>query len=71
MEFFSANILWLLLAYVTGSVFTGYIFYKSGTRFGIENTIDSLIDQGFLRHKKDKDGEIEIIKWNDHSKQEG
>ena len=54
-----------------GSVFTGYVFYKSGTRNGIENTIDSLIAQGFLRHKKDKDGEVEIIKWNDHTKQEG
>ena len=70
MEFFSANVLWLLLAYVTGSVFTGYIFYKSGTRFGIENTLDSLIEQGLLRHKK-TDGEIEINKWNDHSNQEG
>ena len=71
MEFFSANVLWLFFAYVLGSVFTGYIFYKSCTRNGIENTIDSLIDQGFLRHKKDKAGEIEIIKWNDSSRQEG
>ena len=71
MEFFSANILWLFFAYALGSVFTGYTFYKSGTRNGIESTIDSLIAQGFLRHKKDKDGEVEIIKWNDHTKQEG
>ena len=71
MEFFSANILWLFFAYALGSVFTGYVFYKSGTRNGIESTIDSLIAQGFLRHKKDKDGEVEIIKWNDHTKQEG
>ena len=71
MEFFSANVLWLFFAYALGSVFTGYVFYQSGTRNGISNTIDSLISQGFLRHKKDKDGEVEIIKWNDHSNQEG
>ena len=52
MEFFSANVGWLFFAYTLGSVFTGYVFYKSGTRFGIESTIDGLIEQGFLRHKK-------------------
>lgn len=70
MEFFSANVGWLFFAYTLGSVFTGYVFYKSGTRFGIESTIDGLIEQGFLRHKK-KNGEIEILKWNDCSNQEG
>ena len=66
MEFFSANVGWLFLAYTLGSVFTGFIFHKSGTKFGIESTIDSLIDQGFLRHKK-INGEVEILKWNDNS----
>lgn len=66
MEFFSVNVMWLLIAYTTGSVFTGWIFYKSGTRNGIENTIDSLCAQGFLRHKK-QNGELEILKWNDNS----
>jgi hypothetical protein len=70
MESFSANVGWLLVAYTTGSVFTGWIFYKSGIRNGIENTIDSLVDQGFLRHKKQA-GEIEILKWNDSADQEG
>jgi hypothetical protein len=27
--------------------------------------VDNLIDNGFLRHKKDADGEIEILKWNE------
>tara|TARA_B100000424_G_C22924852_1_gene492049 strand:- start:145 stop:357 length:213 start_codon:yes stop_codon:yes gene_type:complete len=69
MEFFTANILWLLFAYVAGSVFTGFVFYKTGTRNGIESTIDNLITQGFLRHKK-INGEIEILKWNDCSEQD-
>ena len=70
MEFFSADVWWLFFAYSLGSIFTGYVFYKSGTRRGVESTIDGLIEQGFLRHKR-VNGEIEIIKWNDHSKQEG
>ncbi len=69
MEFFTANILWLLFAYVVGSVFTGFVLYKTGTRNGIESTIDNLITQGFLRHKK-TNGEIEILKWNDCSEQD-
>ena len=69
MEFFTANILWLLFAYVVGSVFTGFVLYKTGTRNGIETTIDNLITQGFLRHKK-TNGEIEILKWNDCSEQD-
>ena len=70
MEFFGADAWWLFFAYGTGSLFTGYVFYKSGTRNGIESTIDSLISQGFLRHKI-VNGEVEILKWNDHSNQEG
>ena len=63
--------MWLLTAYVLGSGFSAYIFHRSGTRSGIENTIDSLVDQGFLRHKTDTDGEVEILKWNDNSNKEG
>ncbi|MBO01803.1 MAG: hypothetical protein CMG35_04090 [Candidatus Marinimicrobia bacterium] len=69
MTFFTANILWLLFAYVSGSVFTGFVFYKSGTRNGIESTIDNLVSQGFLRHKR-VNGEIEILKWNDSASEE-
>ena len=68
MAFFSADALWLFFAYGLGSLFTGYLFYKSGTRNGIESTIDSLISQGFLRHKR-VNGEVEILKWNDCSNQ--
>jgi len=70
-KMFTENVMWLLVAYVLGSAFSAFIFHRSGTRNGIENTIDSLVDQGFLRHKKDNDGEIEILKWNDSSEQEG
>mgnify|MGYP005663281299 FL=1 len=60
---FTENVMWLLIAYTTGSVFTGWVLYKSGVRDGIENTIDSLVDKGFLRHRK-TESDLEILKWN-------
>jgi hypothetical protein len=53
--------IWLL---GTAVVFT-IVGYKMGTKSSIEQTIDALIDQGYLRHKKDSKGDIEILKWND------
>ncbi len=55
--------LWILLAYVLGSGAT-YFLMRKQIAFNITETIiDSLIAQGFLRHKKDKNGEVEIVKW--------
>jgi len=53
--------IWLL---GTAVVFT-VVGYKMGTKNSIANTIDALVDQGFLRYKRDSKGEIEILKWND------
>lgn len=55
---------WLFLSYVSGSAVTAWLIYKSVTLRSIQITIDQLIDNGYLRHKRDKDGEIEILKWN-------
>jgi len=52
---------WLLLAYVAGTVF-GLWYKQRGT---VEKTIDSLIDNGYLKHRKKADGEIEILKHNE------
>ena len=54
---------WLL---GTAVVFT-VVGYKMGTKNSISNTIDALVDQGFLRSKRDAKGDIEILKWNDLS----
>lgn len=51
---------WLLL---TAVIFT-FVGVWMGKRGAIEDTIDTLIDQGYLRHEKKSDGEIEILKWN-------
>jgi hypothetical protein len=63
---FTENVMWLLGAYVSGSVATYYLIVNQSVRSAAEQTIDALIDKGFLRHKKLADGEIEILKWNDN-----
>jgi hypothetical protein len=58
-------LLWLLGAYVAGSGATYYLFLKKNFLDATEATIDSLIENGFLRTKRGTDGEVEILKWND------
>ena len=53
--------IWLL---GTAVVFT-FVGWKMGTKNSVERTVDALVAQGFLRHKKDSKGEVEILKWND------
>jgi hypothetical protein len=57
---------WIALAYVIGSIATVMLTYKSITIKAIENTIDKLCDDGFIRHRKKNNGEIELLKY-DHT----
>lgn len=53
---------WLLLAYTVGTVL-GYVWgVKKGAMVTIENTIDALTEQGFLKQRKNPQGEIELLK---------
>tara|TARA_B100001057_G_scaffold87128_2_gene83089 strand:+ start:4203 stop:4406 length:204 start_codon:yes stop_codon:yes gene_type:complete len=54
---------WLFISYVLGSGVTYYLMRKTIAFNITEGIIDSLISQGFLRSKKDKNGEVEIVKW--------
>jgi hypothetical protein len=58
--------LWLFVAYLAGSVTTYWLCRKTIALNSVESTIDQLVDQGFLRSKKDSSGETEILKWNDN-----
>lgn len=60
------DILWLLGAYTAGTLFTYYVLGPQITNKAIDATIDSLMAKGIIRYKKDKDGEIEILKWNEN-----
>ena len=46
------NVMWLLGAYVAGSAATYYLFLKKNFLDATEATIDTLIDNGFLRVRK-------------------
>ena len=52
---------WLLLAYVAGTLFG--LWTKQQKTIGL--TIDSLIEKGYLKHRKDANGDIEILKYNE------
>lgn len=56
---------WLFIAYVAGSFATLVILWKTLAVRMAETTIDTLLDNGFLRFKRLPNGEVEILKWND------
>jgi len=52
---------WLFLAYAIGTIFGMKLRFDSV----IGTTIDSLIENGYLKHRRTSDGEIEILKHNE------
>lgn len=52
---------WLLLAYTVGTGFGMWLNFQSV----IAKTIDSLIEGGYLKHRKGANGDIEILKYNE------
>lgn len=52
---------WLLLAYTIGTVFG----MKLNFNRVIGMTIDNLIENGFLRHRTNDDGEVEILPYKE------
>jgi len=59
---------WILAAYTVGTLF-GYLLNLTARKQfflrGVEVTIDSLIDNGYLRADIGADGEIHLIKAED------
>lgn len=56
---------WLFLAYVVGTLFGMYVGWQAFGQKIVEMTIDSLIENGFLKTRENADGEIEILKHNE------
>jgi hypothetical protein len=52
---------WVLGAYVMGTVM-GYLFFKTETTTIVESTIDSLIENGYLKSRTNENGEVELLK---------
>jgi hypothetical protein len=64
MEFFSENAFWLLVAYIAGSVATYILMLKATFVDAADKTIDTLIETGYIRTRKNKDGELELLQWD-------
>lgn len=65
---FTETHLWLLIAYAVGTLF-GILKASrnvdAGTSIIIEATIDRLIKDGYVKARVDKNGEIELVKYNE------
>lgn len=55
------TVAWLLFAYAVGTGFGMWLRMQSV----IGTTIDSLVENGYLKHRRKADGEIEILKYNE------
>lgn len=64
MEFFSENAFWLLVAYIAGSVATYLLMLKATFVDAADKTIDTLIDAGYIRTRKNANGELELLQWD-------
>ncbi len=64
------QLIWIFAAYAMGSVITYFIARRGILELAIEATISSLVQEGFIRHRRDKDGQIELLKWNEDSENE-
>lgn len=47
----------------------GYRMGKGSIHNIISDTIDNLVSQGYIQHRKDKDGELELMKWYEKNSQ--
>jgi hypothetical protein len=61
MDLFSVQI---FAAYLMGTL-VGYFIAKSS---GVGRLINQLIDDGFIRTRKDSDGDTVIVRWYDNAK---
>jgi hypothetical protein len=55
----------VLISYIVGSAIGYFLAYKPHVATQNE-LLDVLIEEGFLRHKTDKDGRIIILKYHDN-----
>jgi len=61
----SNDLVWFLTAYAVGTGFGWYLGMTKNIKDSAGLVIDSLIANGYLRHRTSKSGEIEILKLNE------
>jgi hypothetical protein len=58
--------LWFLASYIAGSISGVWLLSGSIYRTAARITIDTLIENGYIKTRTCEDGEIELIKINDN-----
>ena len=56
---------WLFLAYALGTAFGIYFLPNYKGHKIVESTVDNLIANGYLKHRKTANGDVEILKYNE------
>lgn len=60
--------LWIFIAYVVGTLFGRFSVrskFQIDTGKIIEATIDRLIADGYVKSRKTKEGEVELVRYNE------
>ena len=55
----------IFIAYTVGTLFGLYVGNKIITTIVVERTVDNLIDNGYIKTKKNADGETELLRYNE------
>ena len=61
-------IAFLAIAYIVGTVFGYFVALKRGMTMGIELSLDSLIEDGYVRAGVNKDGDVVLYKYWENDK---
>ena len=63
---FNEVIAWLAILGATYTAFGYFLRMNHDIQSTTANVIDALIDSGYLKTKKNADGEVEILKYNEN-----
>ena len=55
----------IFIAYTVGTLFGLYFGNKIITTIVVERTVDNLIDNGYIKTKKNAAGETELLRYNE------
>ena len=55
----------IFIAYTVGTLFGLYVGNKIITTIVVERTVDNLIDNGYIKTKKNAAGETELLRYNE------
>lgn len=57
--------IWIIASYIVGTITGYYITVNSVYMLAVTSTIDTLIENRYIRHREDKDGNIEFLEYDE------